>query len=948
MASSSLSFVGNDLRRSTSLSLSLREMLNNNAASRDVFNVNDHHTHEEDEQNLKWAAIERLPTYNRMRKGVLRYMHDDGKVVHDEVDITRLGFHEKKLLMENILKAVEEDNEKFLLNLRHRINRVGIEIPKIEVRYENVSVKGDVHVGSRALPSLLNANLDIFESLMGLFHLTLSKKREIHILKDVSGIIKPSRLTLLLGPPSSGKTTLLLALAGKLDRNLRSSGRITYCGHELNEFVPQKTSAYISQHDLHHGQMTVRETLDFSGRCLGIGTRYEMLEELSRREKSSKIMPNPEIDTFMKAISVSGQETNLVTDYVLKILGLDICADIMVGDGMRRGISGGQKKRVTTGEMLVGPAKALFMDEISTGLDSSTTFQICKFMRQMVHILDVTMVISLLQPPPETFELFDDIILLSEGQIVYQGPRDNVLEFFESMGFKCPERKGVADFLQEVTSKKDQQQYWFRKDEPYVYVSVPEFVAAFDSFNIGEQIVNELRVPYDKSQTHPAALVKNKYGISNWKLLQACFSRELLLMKRDSFVYIFKTVQLSIMGIVCFTVFLRTQMRAESFDDGQKFYGAIFFTVVNAMFNGMAELPTIVLRLPVFYKQRDMMFFPAWAFGVPICILRIPLSLLDTGLWVCITYYTIGFAPPASRFFKQFLVLFCIHQMAMSLFRFIGAVDDIKPWLIWGYYASPLMYGQNAIIINEFLDDRWSKPNIDPRINEPTLGKALLKARGFYTEAYWYWIGIGAMIGFAFLFSLLFLAALSLLNPLGDTKTFISDEDDEKTRKSTARQNVIEGEEIVGSFDQEPRAGIVLPFQPLSLAFNHVSYYVDMPAAIAGVPKITNGYNPATWMLEISSPLNEAKLEVDFATIYANSALYQEKQQDLLNIFGGLYVVTAFLGFLNASGVQPVIEIERTVLYREKAAGMYSALPYAFSQVNANEEIDQDRIKSFM
>ena len=102
------------------------------------------------------------------------------------------------------------------------------------------------------------------------------------------------------------------------------------------------------------------------------------------------------------------------------------------------------------GEMLVGPARALFMDEISTGLDSSTTFQIVNSLRQTIHILGGTAVISLLQPAPETYDLFDDIILLSDGLIVYQGPRENVVEFFESMGFKCPERKGVADFLQEV------------------------------------------------------------------------------------------------------------------------------------------------------------------------------------------------------------------------------------------------------------------------------------------------------------------------------------------------------------------------------------------------------------------------------------------------------------------------------------------------------------------
>lgn len=106
------------------------------------------------------------------------------------------------------------------------------------------------------------------------------------------------------------------------------------------------------------------------------------------------------------------------------------------------------------GEMLVGPARALFMDEISTGLDSSTTFQIVNSLRQSIHILNGTALVSLLQPAPETYDLFDDIILLSDGQIVYQGPRENVLEFFEYMGFRCPERKGVADFLQEVISMK--------------------------------------------------------------------------------------------------------------------------------------------------------------------------------------------------------------------------------------------------------------------------------------------------------------------------------------------------------------------------------------------------------------------------------------------------------------------------------------------------------------
>lgn len=103
-----------------------------------------------------------------------------------------------------------------------------------------------------------------------------------------------------------------------------------------------------------------------------------------------------------------------------------------------------------SGEMIVGPTTALFMDEISTGLDSSTTFQIVKCLSQFCHVMEATILMSLLQPAPETFQLFDDIILLSEGQVVYHGPKENVLEFFRGCGFKCPERKGIADFLQEV------------------------------------------------------------------------------------------------------------------------------------------------------------------------------------------------------------------------------------------------------------------------------------------------------------------------------------------------------------------------------------------------------------------------------------------------------------------------------------------------------------------
>ncbi|CAI0473847.1 unnamed protein product [Linum tenue] len=802
---------------------------------------------EDDEEALKWAALEKLPTYSRLKKGLLTTA--DGGA--DEIDVDRLGFKQRKELVDRLVKVPQEDNENFLLKLRDRMDRVGINLPTTEVRFEHLNIEGEAHVGSRALTTFFNFFLSISESLLSCLHILPNGKKRISILKDVSGIIRPSQITLLLGPPGSGKTTLLKALAEKLDHSLKVTGKVTYNGHEMSEFVPQRTAAYICQNDIHIGEMTVRETLAFSARCQGVGHRYDKLIELSRREKESNIKPDPDIDVFMKAIATEGQETNVITDYILKILGLESCADIMVGNDMIRGISGGQRKRVTTGEMLVGPAKALFMDEISTGLDSSTTYQIVNSLKQYIHILDGTAVISLLQPPPETYDLFDNVILLSDGHVVYHGPRESVLEFFEHMGFKCPPRKGSADFLQEVTSRKDQQQYWMHRETPYRFVTTIEFAEAFQSFHVGRSLGQELLTPFDKKNSHPAALTTKRYGVGKMELFKSCFSRELLLMKRNSFVYIFKLSQLITMAIVAMTLFLRTEMHRDSITDGGIYLGALFYTVNAFLFNSMAEISMTIAKLHVYYKQRDFLFYPGWAFSLPPWILKFPITLIEAGAWVFLTYYVIGYDPNAGRLFKQYLLLCLISQMASALFRFIAASgrtmivantfgsfallslfasggfvlsrENIKKWWIWGYWISPMMYGQNAIVANEFLGRSWSKTE--------SLGVQVLKSRGFFPHAYWYWIGAGALVGFVLIFNLFFTLALTFLSPFKKSQTIVLEDFQndgvDKPGGIVELSNIEGGKSRAGT--SPTRKGMVLPFEPYCLTFDDIKYSVNMP-----------------------------------------------------------------------------------------------------------------------
>ncbi|CAI0389791.1 unnamed protein product [Linum tenue] len=811
----------------------------------------------EDEEALRWAALERLPTYARVRRAIFRNVVGD----HREIDVSELEADEQRLVLERLVTAVDDDPELFFDRMRKRFDAVELEFPKIEVRFQNLMVESYVHVGSRALPTIPNFIFNMSEALLRTLRMYRGNRTKLTILDDLSGIIRPSRLTLLLGPPSSGKTTLLLALAGRLGNDLQVSGKITYNGHGLTEFVAPRTSAYVSQHDRHIPEMTVRETLELAGRCQGVGSKFDMLMELARREKMSGIKPDEDLDIFMKSLALGGQETSLVVEYIMKILGLDVCADTLVGDEMLKGISGGQKKRLTTGELLVGPARVLFMDEISNGLDSSTTYQIIKYLRHSTRAVDGTTMISLLQPAPETFELFDDVILLSEGQIVYQGPRETVLEFFSSLGFSCPERKNVADFLQEVTSKKDQQQYWSNSYRPYRYIPPRKFVEAFRSFRTGKHMHEELEVPFDKRYNHPAALSTSRYGVSKSELFKTCYNWQRLLIQRNSFIYVFKFVQLFIVALITMSVFFRTTMHHDSIYDGGLYVGAQYFSMVIILFNGFTEVSMLVAKLPVLYKHRDLHFYPSWAYTIPSWILSIPTSLMESGLWVAVTYYVIGYDPNIIRFLLQFLLYFFLHQTSIALFRVMGSLgrnmivantfgsfamlvvmalggyivsrDRIPSWWIWGFWVSPLMYAQNAASVNEFLGHSWHKKAANGTISN--LGEALLKSRSLFHESYWYWIGLAALLGYTGLFNSLFTCFLSCLKPLGIQQSVVSREElqeREKNRKSgeivvELRHYLENSNSINGKYFK--KKGMVLPFQPLSMSFSNINYFVDVP-----------------------------------------------------------------------------------------------------------------------
>ncbi|KAF3671253.1 Pleiotropic drug resistance protein 6 [Capsicum annuum] len=874
-----------------------------------------------DEEDLLLAALQRSHTHIRARTSIFRGIGGEVSLV----DVGKMKGEEQKEVLDVLINAINEDTELFFRRVKERFERVNLEFPKVKVCFQHLKVDAMVHVGSRALPTIPNFVFNMTETYLRRLRIFPSRRKKLSILNNISGVIRPSRLTLLLGPPSSGKTTLLLALAGRLDKNLKMSGRVTYNGHDLKEFVPQRTTAYVSQRDSHIAEMTVRETLEFSGRCQGIGFKHDFLMELLRREKNAGIIPDQDLDIFIKAVAL-GEQTSIVVDYILKILGLDTCADTLVGDEMIKGISGGQKKRLTTGELLMGASRVLLMDEISTGLDSSTTYQIIKYLKHTTHAFDGTTLVSLLQPDPETYCLFDDIILLSEGQIIYQGPREIVPEFFEFMGFKCPSRKNVADFLQELTSEKDQGQYWFLNSQ-YNYVSATKFAEGFRSFHVGNALAQELAIPFDKRDSHPAALSSSTYGVKKFELLKISFDWQLLLLKRNSPVLVFKVIQLFLNVLIVMSVFFRSTMHHDTLEDGAVYLGALYFAILMILFNGFLEVPMLIAKLPVLYKQRDLHFYPCWIYTLPSWLLSTPTSLLESIIWVAATYYAIGFDPQITRCFRQFLLYLSSHQMSIGLFRVMAALgrniivantfgsfamlvvmalggfilsrDSIPSWWIWGYWFSPLMYAQNSASVNEFRGHSWDKRVGDKKT---PLGLMLLKVRSLFPEDYWYWIGVGALIGYIILFNVLFTIFLTYLNPLGNQQAVVPKRNNQKKDKEQESElNIVPFAEFLNHSHSytgreiKKRRGMVLPFQPLSMCFRDISYYVDVP--MVNQQQFNSSSNECNCSTEI--PYHCPKL---FLQELKQQGLVGDKLQLLVNVTGAFRpgVLTALIGVSGA------------------------------------------------
>ncbi|CAG8488921.1 20517_t:CDS:10, partial [Racocetra persica] len=243
----------------------------------------------------------------------------------------------------------------------------------------------------------------------------------IEIMKGVTGKLSHGRTCAIMGPSGAGKTTFVSLLTGKAKR---TSGTVKVNGvvEPLEKY--RKLIGFVPQEDVMLRELTVRDILVHSA-------LMRLPNDMDRAVKKQKVIE------------------------VIQFLELSHVMESIIGNEEQRGISGGQRKRVNIGMELVAEPSVLFLDEPTSGLDSATALEVCNLLKTIAHSQGLTVAAVIHSPSPQAFKTFDDFLLLGKGgRIVYFGPTNEALKYFESLGFRCPEEENPADFMLEVAAGK--------------------------------------------------------------------------------------------------------------------------------------------------------------------------------------------------------------------------------------------------------------------------------------------------------------------------------------------------------------------------------------------------------------------------------------------------------------------------------------------------------------
>ncbi|ETV65864.1 hypothetical protein H257_17503 [Aphanomyces astaci] len=518
------------------------------------------------------------------------------------------------------------------------------------------------------------------------------------LIHDIRGSICRGQVLGLMGPSGSGKTTLLNALAGVSNGNTQFSGAISL-DHEPLPANYRHLAAYVQQDDCLFPTLTVRESIEYSA-FLRLPA---MLSLYAKQQLVSK---------------------------VLHELHLTHVADSRIGNATAiRGISGGERRRVSIAMELVTQPQMLFLDEPTSGLDSASANSLISLLSTVAKSGRMV-ILSVHQPSTKSFLKLDKVLLLAKGRIVYSGPTSTISTHFSSLGYPCPVNENIADHILDCATH------------------AASIAALHDAYHPEELPVSSMdnsRQPLVEMTNHRSSVLE----------LQVLFLRTLRNTFRQKSLFVMHVGISVFLGVVTGLIFMGLEDNLAGF---QNRMGAFFFTLTFFGFGTLSSMDAFIAERPLFVKEAGAKYYSAWSYYVAKASIDLAsLRVLPAIIFASIFYYLMGLNAPLDRFllFTTTLVLFNVAVGSMSTFVSIGSktvgianlvatvvllqnvlfggfllnVQTMSPGAGWMQWLSMFKYAFEVMMTNE-LSGLLLTFDASGYVSVPVYGEVYLKTLG--------------------------------------------------------------------------------------------------------------------------------------------------------------------------------------------------------------------------
>ncbi|KAL2450239.1 ABC multidrug transporter atrF [Exophiala dermatitidis] len=578
------------------------------------------------------------------------------------------------------------------------------------VVFRDLTVKG-VGLGASLQPTVGDIFMGLPRMLKRFFtkgaKAAAAKPPVRELLSNFDGCVRPGEMLLVLGRPGAGCSTFLKTFCNQREGFEAVEGEVTYGGTDAKTMKKSFRGEviYNPEDDLHYATLTVKRTLTFA-----LQTRTPGKE--SRLEGESRA---DYVREFLRVVT--------------KLFWIEHTLNTKVGNEYVRGVSGGERKRVT----MITRASVQGWDNSSRGLDASTALEYVQSIRTLTNMAQTSTAVSLYQAGESLYKLVDKVLLIDQGKCLYFGPSDDAKQYFIDLGFECPERWTTADFLTSVT---DEHERSIRKGwEDRIPRNAEEFAALYKKSEAYQRNLEDIRDYEAQLERQRRERLENmskktkqkNYAVSFPKQVIACTQRQFLVMVGDRASLIGKWGGIIFQGLIVGSLFFQMPKTAlGAFPRG----GAIFFVLLFNALLALAEMTAAFSSKPILLKHKSFSFYRPAAYALAQTVVDVPLVIVQVVLFNVIIYWMGGLAASASQFFISCLIIFSTTMTTYAFFRSISALcktlDDatrftgvsiqilvvytgylippsqMKPWFAWLRRIDWLQYGFEALMSNEF------------------------------------------------------------------------------------------------------------------------------------------------------------------------------------------------------------------------------------------------------